>query len=138
MVAKSCARDLIERPLQERRSAATSITEVRHGHSSRNDHYRLERAFGAGGMATVLAVALGARRFLKELLGHSELRTTMVFTQVLDRGGMGVQNPADRLSGLCERHLALQQLFADYTARPLLSNCGLGKSCGYFKRWCRL
>lgn len=38
-------------------------------------------------------------RTLQELLGHTDVGTPMIYTHVLNRGGLGVRSPADRLSG---------------------------------------
>jgi site-specific recombinase XerD len=47
-------------------------------------------------MATYVSSGYNIRT-VQELLGHKDVRTTMIYTHVLNRGGRGVRSPADDL-----------------------------------------
>jgi site-specific recombinase XerD len=37
-------------------------------------------------------------RTVQERFGHASVETTMIYTQVLNRGGLGMRSPADRVA----------------------------------------
>jgi integrase len=56
-------------------------------------------------MITLLADGYDIRT-VQETLGHKDVRTTMIYTHVLNRGGRGVCSPAD---GLAASHMSARQ-----------------------------
>ena len=47
--------------------------------------------------ATKLVESGNDIRTVQELLGHKDVKTTMIYTHVLDRGDKGVKSPVDDL-----------------------------------------
>ena len=77
-------------PTVIQRAVRKAVTEA--GITKRVTGHTLRHSF-----ATYLPESGSDIRTVQELLGHTDVTTTMIYTHVLDKGGHGVNSPLDRL-----------------------------------------
>jgi integrase len=79
-------------------SPSTVQRAVRRAAKTANLHKRVNCHTFRHSFATHLLEAGYDIRTIQELLGHKDVKTTMIYTHVLNRGGRGVRSPLDALS----------------------------------------
>jgi hypothetical protein len=82
-------------------SPSTVQRAVRRAAKTANPHKRVNCHTFWHSIATHLPEAGYDIRTIQELLGHKDVKTTMVYTHVLNRGGRGVRSPLDAQISIC-------------------------------------
>jgi integrase len=79
-------------PFSESGSRPKLLDRVRHAIRTRHYSRRTEQAY----VDSLLEDGYDIRT-VQELLGHRDVRTTMTYLHVMNRGALGVKSPMDRL-----------------------------------------
>ena len=70
---------------------------MRHAQAGTFRHSFTTHVLENGYLSAVPSTAQAGIRTIQELLGHTDVKTTMIYTHVLNRGGKGVRSPVDSL-----------------------------------------